>query len=118
MVSLLILSSLIVVMVGVIPSTILGVRQAGERVAAATLIRQTFERLQSSALANIYDVTYDPVQINNVEYLVSVEARRAVGSNGDPLEETAVKDVTVTVRWTSRQGRQTLRSRTWIARPQ
>ena len=117
LISLLILSTLTVVMVGVIPTTIFGLHQAGERASAAMLARQTLEQLRQQGPTKVYNVVYPPQMLNNLKYLVNVTYAPAVGCDGYSLDPTVATDVTITVRWSSRGGNKVLSMRDLVSRP-
>ena len=116
LVSLLILSSLAVVMVGVIPTTVIGVHAASERATAATLAREVLENLRRQGPQQIYDMEPPPATVNRCLYRLKVETAPVPGPDGVDLPLDRVRQVTVTVAWESRTGQRSLATSTYLGR--
>ena len=117
LVSLLILSTLTVVMAGVMPTTVFGMHQASERANAATLADQALAQMRQTGLSAIRNVTYPAQTVNRIDYLVQVEYDVAKTSDGSLLDPKLALDVSVTVRWVgSRGGSKTYATRSMVGR--
>ncbi|MEW6277034.1 MAG: type II secretion system protein [Candidatus Eremiobacterota bacterium] len=110
-VAMLILSVMSVVLVGVIPASITGIRSAGERATAAMLARSELEKARQRGLSQLTSGPLPSVRVNRVEYTLQLTVQDAVGSDGQPLPPKLARDLMVTVRWKSRTGPKTLTSR-------
>lgn len=102
-VAVLLLSTLSVVLVGVIPAAVLGVRSAGYRATAATLARQTLEDLRRGGLGRLEAADLPNVTVNNVVYTRRVElaAARAF-DGGSPLALNEAREVRCVITWMDR----------------
>lgn len=124
-VSLLILSVLAVLMVGVIPASIFGVRNAEERAAASVLSRDLIEELRATGFShlNLQAQTYAPSQTREgIEYFL-IYAVSDPGLPRDPADKEddgtprlTAKQIDVEVRWKSRQGAKRLQASEVITR--
>ena len=104
LISVMILSVLAVLLVGVIPSTVLGLRAAGQRVCASELARGHLERLRQKGLDQLRNEVLPPQMINGSEYSGEIQVVPATASNGQPLDPDRAQLVTVIVRWKGRGG--------------
>ena len=104
LISVMILSVLAVMLVGVIPSTVLGLRAAGQRMCASELARGHLERLRQQGIDQLHDEVLAPQMINGSEYSGEIQVGPATASNGQPLDPDRTRLVTVIVRWKGRGG--------------
>ncbi|MBI3929707.1 MAG: hypothetical protein HY319_29475 [Armatimonadetes bacterium] len=113
-----ILSVVSVILVGVIPSTIIGLKGAGQRAFAAVLAQETLERLKRDGFANIQDSTepFPVVVANGTRFTVQVITSEAVAFDGTamPMDEALAVEVLVT--WTSKSGAQRHQARQIVFR--
>ena len=103
-VAMLILSTLSVVLVGVIPATIIGAKSAARRATAAMLARESMEDLVRDGFDNLPSspVVHPAQELQNVKYSAEVSVEPALDSAGTALDDTIVKMVVVKVRWEDR----------------
>lgn len=102
-VAVLLLSTLSVVLVGVIPAAVLGVRSAGSRATAATLARQTLEDLRRGGLGRVQAADLPNVQVNGVVYTRRVEVAPARAfEDGTFLETDEAREVRCVITWVDR----------------
>ncbi|MCA9795949.1 MAG: type II secretion system protein [Candidatus Eremiobacteraeota bacterium] len=99
LVSLIILSTLSVVLVGVIPATVSGLKDAGRRADAAVIAQGTLELLKRDGFDLLPEGAITTISQNGTTYDVSVELGQATTSDGTPIPETVAKDVRVIVQW-------------------
>ncbi|MEW6281545.1 MAG: hypothetical protein AB1758_23245 [Candidatus Eremiobacterota bacterium] len=95
----LILSCLSVVLVGVIPATLIGLKGASERATATDLVQNTLQTLRMRDLAQLYPST-TVATVDGVKYTITVQP-------GDPPvagQEKVARQVTVEVTWNSKRG--------------
>lgn len=100
-ISILILSTLSVILVGVIPSAMFGMKTAENRAQAAGIARDVIEQLRLrdfDALASTPEETHTS---NGTDYHVSVEVGPAV-VEGVTWSEATARDIRVTVMWRDR----------------
>lgn len=102
-ISILILSILSVILVGVIPSAMFGMKSAENRAQAAGIARDVIETMRVRDFATLASTTEDAKTSNGTEYHVSVDVGPAVVEGVTWNEETA-RDVRVTVMWKDRTG--------------
>ncbi len=108
LVAFLILAFVSVMLVGVIPATILGLRAATERSTASLLAEAELEQLRRSGFGRLA-ASLEPFPTVNklgTEYTVQVELGPSVMSNGHFMDEEVAKTVRVIVSWPSRNGPQ------------
>lgn len=108
LVAFLILAFVSVLLVGVVPATILGLRAATERSTACLLAEAELEQLRRSGFGQLQASSepFPTISKLGTEYTVQVELGPAVMSNGLSMEEEVAKTVRVTVTWNSRNGPQ------------
>jgi uncharacterized protein (TIGR02598 family) len=103
--SLLILAVLSVLLVGVIPASVLGLRAAGQRVTAAQLARNEIEALRRGNLASLTDHALPEVTSNGTDYHGDVVIQPAQDADGNVMDARRARSILVTVRWRGRNGR-------------
>ncbi|HXE71640.1 MAG TPA: prepilin-type N-terminal cleavage/methylation domain-containing protein [Candidatus Nitrosotenuis sp.] len=111
-VAVLILSSLSVILVGVIPATVIGLRSAGNRAVAAGLARQTLEGLKRGGFGRLASAEYPPTRVNGRDYAVQVQVGPARAGDGTLLPEDRAREVVVTVTWHETGQEKAYRTRT------
>ncbi len=99
-ISVLILSMVSVVLLGVIPATIFGLRAAGHRDQAAALARETLEDLRAQGFEKLSDRTLPPREVNRTIYEQQVLITPATASDGTVMD--LARMVEVQVRWRER----------------
>lgn len=102
-IAILILSTLSVILVGVIPSAMFGMKSAENRAQAAGIARDVIEKMRVRDFASLASTTEDSKTSNGTEYHVSIEVTTAVVEGVSWSEENA-RDVRVTVMWKDRTG--------------
>ncbi len=115
MVSIVVLASLSVLMVGIIPATIIGLRSASERATAALLVQAALEQTRKQNFDEVENISFLR-DLNRRHYEVETSVTSAVASDGSDLDPNHVKAVEVTVRWTAKGGEKIERFRTLIVR--
>lgn len=115
-ISLLILSVLSVVMVGVIPSTIIGTRSAANRARAAVLARDTIESLQRNGYDNLADRPEEVVRVEDIDYTGSVTLADAVAADGTVMDPAVARQAVVLITWKDRGGEHSYEARTVLVR--
>lgn len=101
-VAVLLLSALSVVLVGVIPAAVLGVRSAGNRATAATLARQAMEDLRRAGLGRLQPADLPNVEVNGVVYTRRIEVAQARAFDGTFLDPDEAREVRCVVTWVDR----------------
>lgn len=119
MVALLLLSTLGVVMVGVIPATVRGTRATAHRAVAAWLANGVLEQVRGQPLNTLASGPWGIYELDAVSYEVALTAAAGVGSvpaqnpPANPyskppvmiaVDPAAARLVTVTVTWQDRPG--------------
>lgn len=108
LIAILILSTLSVLLVGVIPASVIGLKAAGQRANASILARQLLEEMQRDgfdALGAAGSSRVLPVQtVNGTEYRLTVRFEEARDSSGSPMEPDLSRLVEVEVKWRSHVG--------------
>lgn len=105
LISIIILATLSVLLVGVIPASVIGLRAAGQRAQASSLARQTLEGVYRDgfglvgAVGSVRD--YPSLVANGTEYTVQLKVLTA------GLDDALARNVQVTVRWRSHVGQHT-----------
>lgn len=95
-----ILSIVAVGLLGVIPSTIFGLRAIGHRDQAAALARETLEDLRAQGFEKLSDQTLPPRELNRTIYERQVVITPAMAADGTVMAEA--RTVEVQVRWRER----------------
>lgn len=105
-VALAVLSLLSVIMVGVVPSTVIGLREAELRANAAVIGQDTLENLRRAGFGNVQSTTppHPVVTVDEVDYTVEVVTGTARASDGNNMDPNEAKDVQVLVRWKGKHG--------------
>lgn len=102
-VAILILSTLSVILVGVVPSAMFGMRSAENRAQAASIARDTIEEMRGLDFDKVVSGNAPSRTSNGTVYHVNVEVGAA--SIGDVrCSEATARDVRVTVVWKDRTG--------------
>ena len=117
MVSIVVLASLSVLMVGVIPATIIGLRSASERATATLLVQAALEQTRKQDFTELEGIHFQR-KLNGREYNVHTVVRNAVASDGTDLDPGQVKSVEVVVEWKSKGGKKVERFEAIVARTQ
>lgn len=121
LISILILAILSVLMVGVLPSAIFGLRAAQQQLAAASLARGAMEELRQQGFGALKTADLGLRTVDRLDYHLTCEVTDlplAVAPPPGAPPAPWVRDVTVTVTWDSRQGQRTYRVRRTFARMQ
>ncbi|MBI3928086.1 MAG: hypothetical protein HY319_21260 [Armatimonadetes bacterium] len=98
-----VLATLSVLLVGVIPATVIGLRSASERATAATLAANAVADLRRLPFDQLSERTSSET-VNGRNYQVHAAVAPAVGSDGTLLDERVARELVVSVRWLSKQG--------------
>jgi Tfp pilus assembly protein PilV len=117
MVSIVVLASLSVLMVGVIPATIIGLRSASERATATLLVQAALEQTRKQDFGDLQSISFTR-DLNGREYKVRTVVTNATGSDGSALDPAQVKSVEVIVEWRSKGGDKVERFEAIVARTQ
>ena len=115
MISIVILAFLSVLMVGIIPATILGLRSASERATAALLVQAALEDVRKQPFDTLSSHSSTRT-LNGRTYQVQAVVGAATGSNGNALEASQAKKVSIEVRWQAKGGQKVERFETLVAR--
>ena len=99
-----ILAVMSVLLVGVIPASVLGLKAAGQRVFAAQWARQQVEQMRVGGLEQLSNHELPKVFHNGTEFTGKVEIDTARDSHGDPLDLTRAREVRITVQWKASGG--------------
>lgn len=102
-VSILILASLSVILVGVIPSAIFGTKSAENRAQAACIAHEAMERLRTRAFDTLASSDQEPRTSNGTVFNVRLEVGPVVQPPAT-WNEARAKDVRVIVTWRDRVG--------------
>lgn len=113
MLAFVVLSVLSVVLIGVVPSTIIGLKGTSQRASAALLAQTELEELRRSGFGSLTATVepYPRATIERTEYIYRVEVQPARLSDGSPMDPDTAKTVTVLVQWESKTGLQTYQAR-------
>ena len=109
MLAFVVLSVISVVLLGIVPSTIVGLKGATQRASAALIAQTQLEELRRAgfgalaATAEPYPVTV----VERTEYTHRVELSPARLSSGELMLEDIARQVSVIVQWKSKTGPQT-----------
>lgn len=104
LISIMILAVLSVVLVGVIPASVLGLKAAGQRVFAAQWARQQVEQMRVDGLELLSNHPLTPAFHNGTEFQGKVEIDTAKDSGGAQLDPARAREVRVTVWWKASGG--------------
>lgn len=110
LISILILSTLSVILVGVIPSAMFGMKKAENKARASILARETLEYIKRCGFRNIKtDMDISPVidyqhkaderSWYSTDFTIKVTVGNAFTQEGKIMDQTKTKDVQVTVTW-------------------
>lgn len=105
LIALLLLSVVSIVLTGVVPATITGMRKASQRANGLMLCQSKMDELFSGGFGRL-EATAEPYPVVNVagtDYTVKVIIDQAKLSDGTPMDETVSKLVTVEVDWYERK---------------
>ncbi len=108
MLAFVVLSVISVVLIGVVPSTIVGLQGASQRANAALLAQTQLEELRRAGFGSIVPSVepYPTATMERTDYTYRVEVAPAALSSGEPMKLDIAKLVTVTVQWESKTGLQ------------
>lgn len=108
LISIMVLSTLSVLLVGVIPASVIGLKAASQRAQAALLARQVLEDARRDGFDRLGAVgssrTLPPLAQNGAEFALFVSVERARDSSGVLLDEAQAKTLRVRVVWRSHAG--------------
>lgn len=109
MLAFVVLSLLSVVLIGVVPSTVIGLKGASQRANAALLAQTQLEELRRSGFGSVVasDEPYPTVTLERIEYSYRVEVEQAQMSDAEMMSLEIAKKVSVVVEWESQTGSQT-----------
>lgn len=104
LVALLLLSVVSLVLTGVVPATITGMRKASQRANATMLAQSKMDELMSIGFGLIEASVEPPpvVPVAGTDYTVRINVQPALLSDGTPMDEDECKLVTVEVTWLDR----------------
>lgn len=104
LIALLLLSVVSIVLTGVVPATISGMRKAAQRTNALMLAQNKLDELMHIGFGKIEaaEPPYPTVEVAGTEYAVKVSVGPANLSDGTPMESDVSKLVTVEVSWLDR----------------
>lgn len=104
LISIMILAVMSVVLVGVIPASVLGMKAAGQRVFAAQWARQQVEQMRVDGLSLLSNHDLAMQVHNGTEFNGKVEVDVAKDSAGAALDPARAREVRVTVWWKASGG--------------
>lgn len=109
MLAFVVLSAVSVVLIGVVPSTIIGLRGASQRANAALIAQTQLEELRRSGFGSLAASVepYPQATMERMIYNYRVEIAPALLSSGEAMSLEVAKQVGVVVTWTSKTGPQT-----------
>ncbi|MFA5508395.1 MAG: prepilin-type N-terminal cleavage/methylation domain-containing protein [Vulcanimicrobiota bacterium] len=112
MLAFVVLSVLSVVLIGVVPSTIIGLKGASQRANAALLAQTQFEELRRSGFGSIIASVepYPTASLERTDYTYRIEVAEAQLSSGEMMSLDIAKLVHVVVDWQSQTGPQTYKA--------
>ena len=99
LISLMILSVLSVLLVGVIPATVNGMRGAMQRTYASSMARQVLEETLRDGFDHLQNRTITKIFINGTEFEGEVQVIDATAPDGSAMDKTLARQVHVTIRW-------------------
>ena len=103
LISVMILAVLSVLLVGVIPASVIGLKEAGQRATAAEIARTFLEQARRDGYGVVAPKTSQPLSANGTEFTTQVEVGPATASTG-LMDATRATEVKVTVRWKTTRG--------------
>lgn len=104
LISLMILSVLSVLLVGVIPASVFGQKAAGQRLFAANWARGEVERMRVAGFDHLENHELTQVTNNGTDFRARVEVANAKDSAGADLDPTRAREVRITVEWKAAGG--------------
>ncbi len=104
LISVMILSVLSVLLVGVIPASVLGLKAAGQRLFAAQWARDEVEKMRISGFDHLSNRDLPMVVHNGTEFVGKVEVRNARDSHGNPMEANRAREIEVRIEWKASGG--------------
>lgn len=112
MLAFVVLSVLSVVLIGVVPSTIIGLKGASQRANAALLAQTQFEELRRSGFGSIIASVepYPTASLERTDYTYRIEVAEAQLSSGEMMSLDIAKLVHAVVDWQSQTGPQTYKA--------
>jgi len=99
-----ILSVLSVLLVGVIPAAVFGLKAAGQRLFAANWARAEIEKMRVAGFDHLANHQLPKVTNNGTDFTAKVEVLTAKDSAGADLDPTRAREVRVLVEWTASGG--------------
>lgn len=108
LIALLILAILSVLLVGVIPASVFGLRAAGQRVTAAQIARNEVEKMRRDGLDRLTDHLLTATNVNGTFFFGTVMVGQARDSEGNLLDTRKAREVVIEVRWKGRGGHDNL----------
>lgn len=110
MISIVILAFLSVLLVGIIPATILGLRSASDRATATLLVQGALEEVRKEPFDTVTS-QFSTRTLNGRTYNIQATVGAAAG-----LDVSQAKRVSIEVRWEAKGGEKVERFETLIAR--
>ncbi len=109
MLAFVVLSVLSVVLIGVVPSTIIGLKGASQRANAALLAQTQLEELRRTGFSSVTPTLepYPTAVMERTDYTYRVEVEEARLSSGEAMSPDVAKLASVVVEWRSKSGPQT-----------
>src|SRR5688572_25506083 len=108
LISIMVLSTLSVLLVGVIPASVIGLKAASQRAQASMLARQLLEDARRDGFDRLPAVgssrTLPPIAQNGAEYALFVTLEPARDSSGVLLDDDQARTMQVRVVWRSHVG--------------
>ena len=114
--SLLILSLLSVVLVGVVPATLFGLKSASNRAQATCMARELLDGLYSCG-GDEGSTTLPIRTVHGTDYTIFINVGPVTGLPGPPLEPSVIQRVTIAVTWEERGVKKAHTLSTWCWRP-
>lgn len=115
LISIMVLSTLSVLLVGVIPASVIGLKAASQRAQAGLLARQVIEDARRDGFDRLGAVgtgrTLAPVDQNGTQFELSTTVERTRDSTGRLLLDTQARTLLVRVVWRSHVGSHTVDSK-------
>lgn len=105
LIALLLLSVVSIVLTGVIPATITGMRKAAQRTNGLMLAQNKLDELTHIGFGKLEssETPYPTVEVAGTEYTVIVLVGQAKLSDGTPMDDVVSKLVTIDVSWLDRK---------------
>ncbi len=104
LISLMILSVLSVLLVGVIPASVFGLKAAGQRLFAANWARAELERMRVAGFDHLASHDLPKVTNNGTDFVGKVQVSNAKDSSGSDLDPLRAREVRILVEWKASGG--------------